>query len=719
MKVGQRQFAENPMATAHEDIDLPSIEDINCRFAKYEQIIGPLREPDGSLAGPFIPEAYGFPRADNEADLAESAYLVLSIKESTGRFRLISLGAAPGEWAIRAERLYAKVHGGDDYLSVSVEADLGHIEIMQQFFTNNKIDRRKNVILYAAIADINGWAYMPVINPTQNWGCGTVAVSDDPTQLDGNIRMSATAKQSTEAVQQGQPIEYCAVMAISLDWLLGVTGIVDYLQCDIQGAEGTIFNTHIGALGSKVRRCCISIHGQRIEDKLMDLFGANGWILEAKVPGRYVQDGEFEDSHGDGVLIWRNPHLTTSTHKVGESILENIAQATDIVETDEIGAFVLEGSLGRLIDLPQLAINGRTLNVSPIYWTDNSSRPQVSLFLARLGKCYITTCFIPLSVRMNALFIDQTYGQAQKFYSLAATIDNERNTFACPIDRDAKRYDGPAILVGGSPENNWYHWTLNWVPRLVLVRQLCPEFLEDPSVRFVFHTNVRAEPYRSIINLFGIDENRMIYIDVHGRALFEHLIIPTFADESFYYPELMRACRSYFLSTSVNSVDTTALPKRFFISRENMEVPKRRVANFSDFTAVLRNFDIEVVQLERMSGVEQVELFRHAELVVGVHGAGLANILYCPPSCRVIILDNERNINSGMTRMFSVLAQILGTASTVIKVDEQILDGVDYTNFTNLHCRDVIVDTNTFRKVVEKILMEISNSHRDRNDVAV
>lgn len=40
--------------------------------------------------------------------------------------------------------------------------------------------------------------------------------------------------------------------------------------------------------------------------------------------------------------------------------------------------------------------------------------------------------------------------------------------------------------------------------------------------------------------------------------------------------------------------------------------------------------------LEDMSMLEQVQLFYHADTVVGPHGSGLVNLLYCKPGTRVV-----------------------------------------------------------------------------------
>src|SRR5262249_15792602 len=163
------------------------------------------------------------------------------------------------------------------------------------------------------------------------------------------------------------------------------------------------------------------------------------------------------------------------------------------------------------------------LESSSFFWANHSFQAPISLFLAQLGRSYITTCFIPIHLGMRVLFYDQTYYAVRNGFTLNVTVDESLGTFEMGSIDETRRYEGTAVLIGGSPEDAWFHWTLNWCPRLALVKYLCPEIFEDSTVRFVFHTNVQNQPYRSMLDLFGIEEHRILYIDPHQGALFENL----------------------------------------------------------------------------------------------------------------------------------------------------------------------------------------------------
>jgi hypothetical protein len=69
--------------------------------------------------------------------------------------------------------------------------------------------------------------------------------------------------------------------------------------------------------------------------------------------------------------------------------------------------------------------------------------------------------------------------------------------------------------------------------------------------------------------------------------------------------------------------------KRIFISREF--AGERRLAMSPHFVRQLLTLGFSIYSLEKMSFVDQIQLFHSAEVVVGPHGAGFAWITFCEP----------------------------------------------------------------------------------------
>lgn len=65
----------------------------------------------------------------------------------------------------------------------------------------------------------------------------------------------------------------------------------------------------------------------------------------------------------------------------------------------------------------------------------------------------------------------------------------------------------------------------------------------------------------------------------------------------------------------------------------------RRLVNEAQVIALCREFGFEVVSPERLNLGEQAALFAAAECVIGVKGAALANIVFCPATARLFVLS--------------------------------------------------------------------------------
>jgi capsular polysaccharide biosynthesis protein len=92
-----------------------------------------------------------------------------------------------------------------------------------------------------------------------------------------------------------------------------------------------------------------------------------------------------------------------------------------------------------------------------------------------------------------------------------------------------------------------------------------------------------------------------------------------------------------FLRTSFWSVCVIPLansPKRIYISRAKAR--SRKIANEEALKPLLAEYGFSFCFLEDLSFDQQVVLFANAEVVCGVHGSGLTNVLFNRPGAKLI-----------------------------------------------------------------------------------
>ncbi|BCW88355.1 hypothetical protein sos41_14940 [Alphaproteobacteria bacterium SO-S41] len=348
---------------------------------------------------------------------------------------------------------------------------------------------------------------------------------------------------------------------------------------------------------------------------------------------------------------------------------------------------------GRVADFDQseaTRLDGWSRREAIALWSNPASVTEIDLFVADLGQALVTSCFIPIAVGSGTLFLDQTYHDAHNYHTLAPSFADGRYTLE--YDDAIPVVPGTTILIGGTPENNWYHWLMNWLPRLFMVQEQHPELFSRPDVRFAFHTNAEAGNKRAMIDLFGIDPDRLIFFDPAVTTRFERLLVPRFINQNYYCGAAIRRMRDWFRAKVPGLAAAVAGPAHgMWISREQIPHPCRRTANIADLQPVFQKHHIKSVVLENLAFQDQAASFAAADLVIGVHGAGFANLIFCRDDAKMLFFDNGRNDYFKLTGMHTYLADVLGIPWTLSIVDEVDVEGTDYSQFYHLHAKDVVV----------------------------
>ena len=83
-------------------------------------------------------------------------------------------------------------------------------------------------------------------------------------------------------------------------------------------------------------------------------------------------------------------------------------------------------------------------------------------------------------------------------------------------------------------------------------------------------------------------------------------------------------------------------PERIYISRKDSQWGQ--IVNETEVIDFLSKFGFINVVLSFMSVSEQIALFSNAKVVIGPHGAGLTNIVFCQPKTKIIELFGENSV---------------------------------------------------------------------------
>lgn len=178
-------------------------------------------------------------------------------------------------------------------------------------------------------------------------------------------------------------------------------------------------------------------------------------------------------------------------------------------------------------------------------------------------------------------------------------------------------------------QSNYFHWLFDVLPKLHLLRKAdvkVEKFYIDNSKKF----------QRESLSLLGIEQDQIISSSEHPIISASTLAVTSFFLTYSYPRWVFDFIRETFLPKPPPSNH-----KRVYISRADARV--RHVANESALTALLEKEGFVIMELERLSFLEQIALFKGAEIVVAPHGAGLSNLVFASPGTKVIELGCPRD----------------------------------------------------------------------------
>jgi hypothetical protein len=195
-------------------------------------------------------------------------------------------------------------------------------------------------------------------------------------------------------------------------------------------------------------------------------------------------------------------------------------------------------------------------------------------------------------------------------------IDHRANNF--------KKLKGSCLsLCSDWADTNYSHFLLDTLGRFELYRKAGFSLTD---IDYVYCPIPSPFAERLLIKL-GIPKNKCILPETGEAYQFERLIVPSFPGYRRVYPKwLVEFLRNEFTEKSVKRF------RRLFIPRNT----SRKISNEKELIQILQKFGFEV--FEPSIHIDTPYCFAEAEVVIGAHGAALANLAFCQPGTKVLEL---------------------------------------------------------------------------------
>jgi len=189
-------------------------------------------------------------------------------------------------------------------------------------------------------------------------------------------------------------------------------------------------------------------------------------------------------------------------------------------------------------------------------------------------------------------------------------------------------------LIGRQRAHAYWHWWADVIPRIWLL-----ETYGGPEAQGLPLALPRPASFQQdTIDLLGYGERVLpLRRGVHRFA--KVVFTPGMTTTHTSYPSaLMAPFAAWVRERILGSPAPAGEPTRIFVGRRDVARPKRKVVNEDEVRAHLAGRGFTCIDGSELSIREQAELFSRADVVVGPHGGGLTNLLFCRPGTQVVEL---------------------------------------------------------------------------------
>ena len=211
------------------------------------------------------------------------------------------------------------------------------------------------------------------------------------------------------------------------------------------------------------------------------------------------------------------------------------------------------------------------------------------------------------------------------------------------------------ILAQGASGDNYCHWLLDILPKLKLA-----SLQYDLNKIDYFYFSKLNSFQLQILKLIGINKNKFIDSKKNKHCFSKKIIFTThpnyfkgtFSEAQSNIPKwIIQYLRRKFLKFVKNNKKTY---KKIYIDRSDAVFDHCKLINNSEVTTFLKLKGFKILKLSKLSFLNQITIFNNAKFIVGPHGAGFANLIFCKKNTKVLEIKPHNHPNKVYQRISNI-----------------------------------------------------------------
>lgn len=233
---------------------------------------------------------------------------------------------------------------------------------------------------------------------------------------------------------------------------------------------------------------------------------------------------------------------------------------------------------------------------------------------------------------------------------------------------------------------NYYHWLIEALPKMLMLQSYFPDIsiiIPHPTPSYVKKTAA----------IFGF--KNFIPIKAEEIIKVKRLVVPEKAPFLEMNLEDISQGRSRFSLSLVREKVIQSVSPENTIPHRNIYVSRRRqvlrqISNEEEVERILQAHGFETVFFEDLTFEEQIKLMQETAVLIGLHGAGLTNMMFLNPGAKIIEIINYK-LDDHLFYYF---------LSSYFNLPYYSLPSVGLDAKAAINS-DVVVDTNELQKVLQ------------------
>ena len=225
----------------------------------------------------------------------------------------------------------------------------------------------------------------------------------------------------------------------------------------------------------------------------------------------------------------------------------------------------------------------------------------------------------------------------------------ENIVFKKGTPRKKKNINGKilSLLTGGAGNENYFHWLYDVLPRIALYEEIS----DMKDINFFLVPSYEKKFQIQTLELLNIPKNKCLssrffrHIESSEIIITQHPYVVT--NNSTEDIQNIPVWISKWLKKkyiNIESQKSFKFDKKIYIDRKDSTSNTKKlrsIINEDEIKLFLEKHGFKTITLSEYDFIDQVKIFNNAEFIVGLHGAGFANLCFCNPGTKVIELKSN------------------------------------------------------------------------------